>query len=264
MTIIEFTGTPGCGKTSLCRALEEHMISRRHSAVNLSLKKNPGLWHTLQYRTFSADKELKKAIGEYVSSLPQNAQAQAKRECDKILEFSYVLREEKAKKHHAHYALFDEGCVQFLALSAGSDELTAEAALLAETVKRCLYSGNKTVIVHCTADEQDNIRRLLKHPNRADGFDRGTANEIAARLKQTEKNLLTAETDFGFRIRTEIRIDLVHNALERLLDLLRGGKKPHHQNSGQTEDTEKAPAVTSVFMSLKDFETNETENETEE
>ncbi len=254
MTIIEFTGTPGCGKTSLCRALAEHMISRGHHAKDMSLGKSAGFWRKLKYRTFSVDKELKAALDEYLTTVPKDMLDQAKQMCDRILEFSYTLREEKAKKHHAHYALFDEGCVQFLALTAGDSELSEEAALLAETVKRRIYSGNKTVIVHCSVDEATNIRRLMKHPDRPDGFDSGTADEIAARLKLSERNILAAETDFAFRIRTEVTIDLVRNALDDLLAKLRGRESRHH-HSEQPDDVEKAQTSTStsVLMSLKDF-----------
>ena len=238
LTIIEFVGAPASGKTTLCSALHSHMLKNEHRAKNMWRVGQKLHFLRLRYKFLFADKELKELLYDYIDTLSDKKYAQFY--ADRILEFAYLVKLAKTKrigKHHVHYALFNEGCVQFLAEMSAGEPLDNGSAELVQKIKDTVYKDCVTVLVQTETDEQTNLDRLINESRHAAEYAGMSEEDIIAILRNTKANIETAVAQFGFR--KHIRIAVKDNLAEELHTLLHnlrhGEDAPKRQSTGTEE-----------------------------
>lgn len=164
MILVEFTGLPGSGKTTLCDKIEEELRNRK-----------------IRVRNLQKGKEIENRIDRILFSLYTRRLKKAK--CNKVLlaeieELNRLLRKRlfsfwevkileanyrciKAEKKGIQVALFDEGCIQYIEALLRRRPADERVSRLIKEIENKIYAS-RTVIVYCELDEQTCYDRILK------------------------------------------------------------------------------------------------------
>lgn len=185
MKIIEFCGTPGCGKSTLCDMLEERLRSEGKKVINLQkrekcdtpYKKLKKIFRILCYKAYPKNVELKKSLYDLANK--QNDKKTSKKWADRILEANWLIHQ--AEKQRVDFALFDEGPIQFLTALLG-DGIEADNRVL-KSINSCLYQ-NDVQIYYGRIALAENISRLRNRKRHGDRFAEGTTEEIGEKLRK--------------------------------------------------------------------------------
>lgn len=191
MKIIEFCGTPGCGKSTLCDMLEERLRSEGKKVINLQkrekcntlYKKLKKILRILCYKTYPQNAELKKSLYELANKQTDNRTT--KKWVDRILEANWLIQRAEAAGYD--FILFDEGCIQFLS-SIMQNEFVADTFNNILTLKKVVY-GKSTSIFHCSIGLEENIRRLHIRNKIGDRFTEGSYEDQMVRLQKKNESI---------------------------------------------------------------------------
>ena len=182
MRVIEFCGTPGCGKTTLCDLLTDELKAKGFTANNYNELKGSVSKAFFRYL-------FKKGfIGScmrlmFVMGFPNR---------DRIV---YGIKiavvrcqiDEWSKSGKTDYLLFDEGILQYITtLSHGKAIVNLEKL---PKVLKPIYECADTSVISCSVDIGTNIERLKKRGNKGDRYLIGEAEQQKANLELKDKNI---------------------------------------------------------------------------
>ena len=190
MRIIEFCGTPGCGKTTLCDQLLDELKAKGFTANNYNELKgsiSKGFFRYLFKKGF---------FGSFmrlmtVMGFPNR---------DRII---YGMKiavvrcqiDEWSKNGKTDYLLFDEGILQYItSLSHGKPIANLEKL---PKVLKPIYESADTYIIDSQVDIDTNIERLKKRANQGDRFLAGDTEEQKATLELKFKNIQAVLAHFA-------------------------------------------------------------------
>ena len=194
MTIIEFCGTPGCGKTTICNQIEGVLLQQGYNVVNLHKKiyrysnkftfLNRIINKLLEciYKFYPLNKQLKKAL-QVLSPYRSNDSTDW---INRILGYYYWVR--IAEKKGVEIALFDEGCLQFITSIFHEKKVEFDSKDIVDALKSIVYR-NRTIFIDCLIDINDNYQRLLSRNRKDNRFFNGDEKSIVKLLKQKRENI---------------------------------------------------------------------------
>lgn len=191
MILIEFCGTPGCGKTTLCDAVEEELLEKGYKVRNLQKKSFPAtikdkiqvVINRFCFRYYLPNRKLKKAL-EVIK--PYLAQDSLINWVDRILETFYRIK--KAEKAGVEIGVLDEGCLQFITSVFHGKTVSQDVQTLIDVLVEELYK-NRSVVFDCKIDSEENYERLVERNKPDDRFLAGTKEESICMLKQKRQNI---------------------------------------------------------------------------
>ena len=182
MRVLEFCGTPGCGKTTLSNQLQSELIAKGYDAKNyneLKGSKVKELFHFMFKKGFiSTCCNLMTVMGmvnrdRFVYGI-------------KIAIVCYQINE-WSQAGKADYLLFDEGIIQYITtLSHG--KAISKLDKLPSRLKP-LYEECDTFVVDCKVDIVTNITRLTQRGNVKDRFVIDDEDKQKEALKLKENNI---------------------------------------------------------------------------
>lgn len=188
MLIVEFCGTPGCGKTTLCDEVEKNLREQGFFVQNLQKRKYPRsisdkikvVMERFCYTHAPCNRELRKAL----KVLRPYADADSLIDWpSRLLEACY--RVHRAEKCGTQIGLFDEGCVQYLTSVFHGKKVAQEVQSVVDILCKKLYQ-NRTVIFQCELEDSENYRRLVQR-NKPDDRFLGQGEEVALQLLKNKK-----------------------------------------------------------------------------
>lgn len=191
MLIVEFCGTPGCGKTTLCDEIEQELQLLGYKVKNLQKRKYPVSFadkvavavERFCFRHAPCNRELKKALQVLRPYIDESSLINWP---DRILEAS--LRIANAEKAGVQIGLFDEGCLQFITSVFHGKTVTEDVQSLIDVLIEKIYK-ERTIVFDCQMDETENYQRLAQRNKSDDRFLIG-GKEISLRLlKNKRKNI---------------------------------------------------------------------------
>ena len=210
MKIIEFCGCPGCGKSTVCDALEKELTQAGYRVINLQKRKKcdtigkkiDKIIRTFQYRHYGANRNLKHIL--YSISKDHKW-------ADRILEAKWLI----SRHGDYDYVLFDEGGIQFVS------SLTEDSEESLERVQKVMNSNFyvvPTILFQCHLSQDENIKRLLGRNKAGDRFVTKDESEMRKCLEAKEWLLNSVCTYDWEKLRT-IEVDTwnMENALEACL-----------------------------------------------
>lgn len=191
MLIIEFCGTPGCGKTTLCDAVEQELQASGYPVKNLQKRKLPvtyadkigGMLERFCFRHAFYNRRLKKVLRSIRPYLAEDSRINW---TERILEASYRIK--KAEREGMRVGLFDEGCLQFITSVFHGKTVTQEVQSLITVLLEEVYK-NRTLIFDCQIDAAENYCRLVRRNRADDRFLAGDKEESLRLLKQKRDNI---------------------------------------------------------------------------
>lgn len=163
MRVIEFCGTPGCGKTTLCKELIKEFKNKGFAAFDYNELKT-GKFKAVCHYFFK-----KGFLGTAFKLFFYNGFINRDRLVYGI-KIAVVNAQIKdwSSEGKCDYLFFDEGILQYITtLSHGKEVSNLEK--LPVTLK-ALYSNADTYVVHCNLDVETNITRLSKRGNEGDRY----------------------------------------------------------------------------------------------
>lgn len=207
MVIIEFSGTPGCGKTTICDRIEEELQQQGLRVRNLQKRGIPTTYvdrakeviERIRFRSYPPNRQLKKALTVLMKYYDENSLIHWP---DRILESFY--RTKKAEKDGIEVGLFDEGCMQFITSVFHEKEIPNEIQSVVDSLCEEIYGG-RTLFFDCHIDLAENYERLKIREKPKDRFLAGSDEENLALLK-TKRERIDRVLDMLKR-QTVIRID---------------------------------------------------------
>lgn len=162
MILVEFTGLPGCGKTTLCDKLEEELANRDIRVCNLQKEKEiKNIFGRLSYSLYI--RKVKKAECNNVlnAEIRRMNNLLGIKETDhweeKILEANYRCIE--AEKKGEQVALFDEGCIQYIVSLLADADVDERQYNIIKEIEKTIY-GSRTIIINCALDEETSLDRI--------------------------------------------------------------------------------------------------------
>ncbi len=162
MILVEFTGLPGCGKTTLCDKLEDELANRDIRVCNLQKEKEiKNIFGRLSYSLYI--RKVKKAECNNVL----NAEIRKMNDLlgikgtdhweEKILEANFRCIE--AEKKGEQVALFDEGCIQYIVSLLADADVDERQYNIIKEIEKTVY-GSRTIIIDCILDEETSLDRI--------------------------------------------------------------------------------------------------------
>lgn len=191
MILIEFCGTPGCGKTTVCDEVEQELLGLGYSVKNLQKRKFPATYtdkiqvviERFCFRHVPHNRKIKKALQVIKPYLAEDSLINWP---DRILEVSYRIK--KAEKAGVEVGLLDEGCLQFITSVFHGKTVTKDVQCLIDVLVKEVYK-NRTLIFDCKIDELENYQRLVKRNKPDDRFLTGGKENSLFLLKQKRNNI---------------------------------------------------------------------------
>lgn len=185
MVIIEFCGTPGSGKTTICDRIEEELQQRGICVRNLQKRSFPATYRDklrvvierFRFRNYVPNRRLKKALRTLLLYFDKNSLIHWP---NRILESFY--RTKKAEKHGIEVGLFDEGCMQFITSVFHEKEIPDEIQSVVDSLCKELYR-EEAVFFDCHIGLAENYERLEERGKPDDRFLAGSREENLALLK---------------------------------------------------------------------------------
>lgn len=193
MVIIEFCGTPGCGKTTVCDRIEEELQQQGIRVQNLQKRGTPTTYtdrlkekmERIRFRNYFPNRRLKKALEVLMNYYDRDSLIHWP---DRILESFY--RTKKAEKDGIEIGLFDEGCMQFITSVFHEKEIPKEIQSVVDSICEELYCG-RALFFDCYIDLTENYERLEKRDKPKDRFLAGSREENLALLKLKRERIDT-------------------------------------------------------------------------
>ena len=190
MIMVEFAGTPGCGKSTVCQMAAEKLREEGISARDvlrdeMKLGKAARMRFRLGYKRSPRDAALRREVKRFVAAHPGKTAVRFGLE---ILKASYKLN--LARYQALDVVLMNEGPTQFLTSIAHMERLDARA--LIEEMNKAIYRRHKVILIDTTLEEQENIRRIMDRHNVHDRFYSEDAGELAAMLRVKRANIDSA------------------------------------------------------------------------
>ena len=191
MLIVEFCGTPGCGKTTLCDEVEAELRAMGYKVKNLQKPKQD---YTLVgrikkvickywYRYIPLNHRLKKSLKKIEPFLAKDSQINW---LDRMLESSYKVK--KAEAPGIEIGLFDEGCLQFITSVFHEKEIAVDAQNVIDVLVDQVYQ-ERTLIFNCQIDNEENYLRLVKRGRPDDRFLQGNKEDTLCLLMHKQYNI---------------------------------------------------------------------------
>lgn len=187
MYLIEFCGTPGTGKSTLCRAVEKDLRGKEMKVKNLQLIPLGYKWKERQINKVEMflDRDCRK-----ISSLYRKSFRGEKENIYWVFRIRQnILIAKKAQKKGLEVATFDEGCIQFVTSVFHGIEMKEKELKFAEEVFGIAYGGYDVIHFDCTLDVDENVRRIKGRSRVGDRFLADTDEEIERRLLIKRNNI---------------------------------------------------------------------------
>lgn len=167
MTIIEFSGTPGCGKSTLCaRLLEKLVEDEKCCAFDYNEIKNKNKIYNLKYVLMKKNLKLIYSILKYGLKNNKNHRTIIYSiKCAVIIDQIRQWSEEK----NIDYLLFDEGILQYITTLSHGIKIDYSIDLINDVL--CEFYANKNVfVINCRLNINENMRRLKLRNRENDRF----------------------------------------------------------------------------------------------
>lgn len=228
MVIVEFCGTPGCGKTTICDLIEEELQQQGIRVRNLQKRGFPRTYRDkikvvierFCFRNYAPNRRLKRALKVL---LPYYDKCSLIHWPNRILESFYRTR--KAEKSGIEVGLFDEGCMQFITSVFHEKELPDEIRELVDSLSEELYQ-NRVIFVDCRIDLTENYERLEKRDRPNDRFLAGSREENLALLKTKRERIDTVLGMIKGQMVVHIDVKNTEQAVKEILEVIRQRLNP--------------------------------------
>lgn len=199
MKIIEFTGLPGCGKSTVCDLLEEALKEQGYTVINLQkqmsgntiLEKSKRKWISF----ISKHSRRNKKILEEIKSWNLLETEEIKYWIQRILVLNTRIHKE-AKK--VDYVLLDEGFLQFITSLHHGKTMEDEMKVLNLLHTFCEEYTHNPMVFDLTLDVEKVCDRLLQRNREGDRFvAEGTNLKNALYLKRKNINFVLKSCEFN-------------------------------------------------------------------
>lgn len=222
MILIEFCGTPGCGKTTICDRIEEELQQLGIPVRNLQKRGFPATYRDklrvkierFRYRNYIPNRRLKRALEVLLHYYDKSSLIHWP---NRILESFYRAR--KAEKSGTEVGLFDEGCIQFITSVFHEKEIPDEIQSVVTTITEELYR-DRTFFFDCYLELTQNYERLEGRNKPDDRFLAGNREENLALLKTKRARI---DTVIGMLDQMVVRIEAgdTEMAVQEILDVIK-------------------------------------------
>ena len=223
MHIIEFSGLPGSGKSTICKACERSLKISGYKATNAEVRAlmYSGIWRKLfLLKVFLYPKSWKLAVIAR-RTMPGVKDKEARKWINRMQQIIYLL--DKYEKQGMEYALMDEGFVQFGTSICHDNNISDSILDFEKEVFKIAYNGRLCRHYYIDTDKEEVFRRIVERNKPGDRFLFGTKEEIMNRLDIKEKNLnkcLSLLDENGVR-RVKLKGD---ESIEKIFQLLNQAK----------------------------------------
>lgn len=188
MTIIEFIGCPGSGKSTICKLLMEYLSDKGFSVGNIHRDeiRNGALSRKLlsaKSQLMPRTKSIRTAIDNYTKNISGYHGRGWERD---LLNAAYKL--EQSYVRNMDYALFDEGPTQYVSAMMHDIEIDDNIEPLLSEINKHIYS-HKVIAFYIEADTKILLDRICKRDRSGDRFISDNKEEMRALIQLKEKNL---------------------------------------------------------------------------
>lgn len=189
MTILEFTGCPGVGKSTICISVKEQ-AARFGKKVYQEQKE----WRLKKVQYFFIliciflTKECRVAAKEGIKRISNLKDSVRKKWFFVVLYdiFCFV----SAKRQRCDLIFYEEGCIQSLTALEQDEDVSKEILEWYSIIYDMIFAQEDLKIVLCSLDLDENIKRIKSRKRENDRFLVGSNDEIKSRLLKKEQNLL--------------------------------------------------------------------------
>lgn len=219
MTIIEFFGCPGVGKSSLCVKVMEALSEQGFSAANIhrnELRKGRLFRKMLSARALMSPRtrDLKKAIDVYAQTLPQQ-HCPWKRD---VLNSAYKLEQRYVK--NTDYVFFEEGPTQYLTSIPHDKKVTEQIGPLIDEINRSFYDHG-VIAFYIKADEDEIIKRLQGRGKPGDRFVADDENRMRSLIETKIYNIEQIAKMLRYQKMYDIENNDLDKAATQIVDIIR-------------------------------------------
>ncbi len=223
MTIIEFFGCPGSGKSSICRLVMEGLAAEGYTVRNIhrnELRKGKLSRKILSAKALTSRRThgLKKAVDDYAATLPKQ-HCPWKRD---IINSAYKLGQRYVKE--TDYVLFDEGPTQYITSIPHSNKVTDKIKPLIREVNRAFY-GHKVVAFYVVAGRNEIIERLRRRGKPGDRFVTEDEDEMRQLIDTKISNIEYISEMLGYSELHRIENDDLDRAAKEVIRLILKGNE---------------------------------------
>ena len=188
MTIIEFIGCPGSGKSTICKLLMEYLCDKGFSVGNIHRDeiRNGALSRKLlsaKSQLMPRTKSIRTAIDNYTKNISGYHGGVWERD---LLNAAYKL--EQSYVRNMDYALFDEGPTQYVSAMIHDIEIDDNIKPMLTEMNNCIYR-HKVIAFYIEADFEALLERICKRDRSGDRFISDNKEEMYSRIQLKEKNL---------------------------------------------------------------------------
>ena len=213
MKILEFTGAPGIGKSTLCQQLENVLIQQGYKVINLQRYLPGDTFHQKVYRKYRYHMIWHAPINRNMVTAFRNLNFpmdSVHREwMERILFVNYQLH---MNGEAYDYILMDEGMIQFITSLYHTKELQDAESVKPLILALCPEYLQNTKIIYMTLNLLEVCQRL-KHRNRAgDRFVMENQQQMIQNLEKKLKNIDFAIDASGIPV-YHLKCDNVSNAM---------------------------------------------------
>jgi len=224
MTIIEFIGSPGSGKTSICCKVMDYFEAKGFKTGNVhrdEIRKGALSRKILSAKTqyMPSTHALKCAIATYVSKVPAYEGSVWERD---LLNVAYKLRQPYVKS--MDYAFFDEGPTQYVSAMMNGIVITDTILPLVDEMNRCIYQ-NDVIAFFIQADIDNIVDRICKRRRNGDPYFSANIEGMKSQIAFKEKNLLYLADHFQYKELHYIKNDHLEDAALQVQALIEAEKR---------------------------------------
>ena len=185
MTIVEFCGNPGCGKSTVCRLLLRKLRERGIAAFDYNERKEKSKLNNVRYLLSPGRLKTAAALWRFGAG-----SGVTKRTFIYSVKCAVVLEQLRRWEEDAgcEAVLFDEGLIQYVTTLSHA----AAVGELGEDVKKTLrefYQRAGVYVVDCVLNTEENARRLNARNTEGDRFVTDDPAEQSARLALKRANI---------------------------------------------------------------------------
>ena len=185
MRVIEFCGSPGCGKSTVCGMVLRDLRDRGIAAFDYNERKERSALGNLRWLLAPGGVRTASALWRFGAKSAVN-----KRTFVYSVKCAVVLAQLRrwGGDPACEAVLFDEGLIQYLTtLSHGRELGTLSEDILAPL--RALYHSADVTVIDCVLDMEENAERLNRRNEAGDRFVTGDPAEQRALLSRKRANI---------------------------------------------------------------------------